>query len=81
MDTDFHHIFSEDALYINPPKEVIIGNKAWVGFRSLILKGVEMAESVIVAANTTLTMSINSCNSIIGGTPVNVLRERVKWRL
>lgn len=81
MDTDLHHIYSEEGLCINPPKLVTIRNKVWIGCRSLILKGVEINEGVVVAANSTLTKSVNLDHSIVGGNPVRVLKERIVWEL
>ncbi len=81
MDTDFHHIYSEEISSINPPKAVRIGNKVWVGCRSVILKGVEISEGAVVAANTTLTKSINSQNAIVGGNPARILKEKIQWKL
>lgn len=82
MDTDIHEIYDEGGSCINQPKAVIIGSNVWVGCRSLILKGVEIANGVVVAANTTLTKPININNSIVGGNPVRVLKDKiaaVKW--
>ena len=81
MDTDYHEIYDENHSCINQPKAVVIGNNVWIGCRSLILKGVEIADGVVVAANTTLAKSINSKNSIVGGNPVRVLKDKivVKW--
>jgi acetyltransferase-like isoleucine patch superfamily enzyme len=79
MDTDGHNIFNDIGLQINKPKEVIIGDKVWVGCRSLILKGVRIADGVVVAADSTLTKSVDCGYSIVGGSPVRQIKRDVKW--
>lgn len=79
MDSDFHPIYDADGTRINPDKPVTIGNKVWIGCRSLILKGVDIADGVIVAASTTLTRSATTPSAIVGGNPPVVVREHVRW--
>ena len=80
MDTDMHHIHAQDGSCINAPSEVNIGNRVWIGCRSLILKGVTLPEGIIVAASTTVTRSVNCLNAIIGGNPARIIRENITWR-
>lgn len=82
MDTDFHSINGENGERINPNKPITIGNKVWVGCRSLILKGSEIPDETIVAANTVYSSNNFTKNkSIIGGVPLKVLKENVTWKL
>jgi acetyltransferase-like isoleucine patch superfamily enzyme len=54
-------------------KPVIIGNKAWVGVRSLILKGVTIGEGGVVAAGSVVTKDVPAW-TIVGGNPAKVIR-------
>ncbi len=83
MDTDFHRIYSYSLdNQINKDKEILIGDKCWIGCRSLILKGAILAENTIVAANSCVgkheIVNLNS-NCIIGGNPSRILKENVFW--
>jgi acetyltransferase-like isoleucine patch superfamily enzyme len=52
----------------------------WIGCRTLILKGVDIADGVVLAASTTLTRSIDAQNSIVGGEPARVIKENIRWQ-
>ncbi|CAN4273158.1 WbbJ Acetyltransferase (isoleucine patch superfamily) [Methylophilaceae bacterium] len=80
MDTDLHEIHAEDGSYINPPQAISIGDKVWIGCRSLVLKGVSISDGMVIAASTTVTKSVESKNAIIGGNPVRVLKENISWK-
>lgn len=81
MDSDFHDIYDCYQSKINPPMPIIIGNKVWVGCRTVILKGVTIVDGVVVAATSTVTKSILNPNSIVGGNPARVIKEKIKWKL
>jgi acetyltransferase-like isoleucine patch superfamily enzyme len=79
MDTDFHHIADEQGVVFNLPKEIIIGNKVWVGCRCTILKGSIIPSGSIVAANSLVTKKLTGDNCIFGGNPMKVLKENITW--
>jgi len=79
MDSDFHPIYDAQGERINPDKPVAIGNRVWIGCRSLILKGVEIADGAIVAASTTLNRPMTTPNAILGGSPPEVIRDGIRW--
>lgn len=49
--------------------KVVIGNNCFVGQRSVLLYGVELADNIIVAAGSVVTKSFKESNIIIGGNP------------
>lgn len=83
MDTDFHKIYSLDSIeQVNNDEEIIVGDKCWIGCRSLILKGASLPSNTIVAANSVVTANKNSkmiSHTIFGGNPAKTIRERVSW--
>lgn len=81
MDTDLHDIFDDAGKRINPDRPVHIGNCVWIGCRSLILKGVEIADGVVIAASSTVSKSILQQRAIVGGNATRVIRENVLWRM
>jgi acetyltransferase-like isoleucine patch superfamily enzyme len=79
MDTDFHHIADENGVVFNHPKEIVIGDKVWVGCRCTILKGSVIPSGSIVAANSLVTKKLVGDNCIFGGNPMKVLKENITW--
>ena len=81
MDTDFHHVLDTRGYKTNMPKPISIGNHVWIGCKTVILKGVSLADDTIVSANSTITRSFEEPNCIIGGhaQTAAVLRHSVCW--
>ena len=52
-------------------KSVVIGNGCWLGARSTILPGVELANKTLVAAGAVVTKSIVGPNTLIAGVPAS----------
>jgi serine acetyltransferase len=80
MDTDGHVVYDENNVCTNPPAAITIGNRVWIGCRSLILKGVRVADGCIVAAGTVLSKSFDEEKSIIGGSPNRILKRGITWK-
>jgi acetyltransferase-like isoleucine patch superfamily enzyme len=88
MDTNAHSLISEERKddVINWKKgwqfkdwsnvesaKIKIADKCWIGFNSIILKGVELGEGCIVAAGSVVTKSFEPY-SVIGGNPAKFIR-------
>lgn len=64
--------------------KIVVGNNCFVGARSVIMYGVELADNIIVAAGSVVTKSFSESNIIIGGNPArkigtwDALREKSK---
>jgi len=56
-------------------KDVIIGEKCWIGMNSVILPGVELGEKTIVAAGAVVTKSFPQGNVVLAGVPARVIKE------
>ncbi len=59
--------------------EIIIGNNVWVGARTIILKGVHIGDGAVIAAGTTVNKDVPA-NVLVGGNPMKILREEIKWK-
>lgn len=81
MDTDFHNIYDRDTLKsYSCEKEIMIGNHVWIGCRSVLLKGCQISDDSIIAANTVVTKSFEEDSVIIAGTPANIMKRNVSWK-
>ena len=79
MDTDFHDIIDKNGKIINEPKQIIIGDKVWIGCRNTILKGANIKSSTVVGANSLISREINDDNCIVAGNPIKVIKEDISW--
>ena len=55
-------------------KDVYIGQRCFIGARSIILPGVSIGDEVVVAAGAVVTRDVPS-NSLVAGNPAKILRE------
>jgi acetyltransferase-like isoleucine patch superfamily enzyme len=55
-------------------RQITIGDKSWIGFSSIIMKGVALAEGCIVAAGSVVSKSFGSF-SVIGGNPAEFIKK------
>ena len=53
---------------------VVIGDKAWIGFNSIILKGITVGEGAVVAAGSVVTKDVPPF-TLVGGNPARVIKE------
>jgi len=53
---------------------IVIKNKAWIGFNSIILKGVTIGEGAIVGAGSVVTKDVPPY-TIVAGNPAKIIRE------
>jgi acetyltransferase-like isoleucine patch superfamily enzyme len=79
MDTDLHVIRDEGHNVLNAPKEIVIGDRVWIGCNVLVLKGVQIANGIVVAAGTTLTRSVSEEHCCVAGSPPRIVRRNITW--
>ena len=58
MDTDSHKIFDDSGESISHNCEVIFGDNVWLGCRCVVLKGANIPNGSIIAANSTVTKKL-----------------------
>ena len=80
MDTDFHNIYNEQKVLVNTSKSIHIGNHVWIGCRNIILKGVNIADNVVIAAGSKITKNVNQSDCIVGGQDMQtVIKDKIYW--
>lgn len=57
-------------------KDIIIGNDVWLGANSVVVAGVTIGDSTIVAAGSVVTKDIPT-NVIVGGIPAKIIKKRL----
>lgn len=79
MDSDFHKIFNLQGETINALSPIRIGNHVWIGCRSTILKGVQVADHSVIAAGAIITKTLPDTHSIYGGYNLK-LKSGIGWK-
>jgi acetyltransferase-like isoleucine patch superfamily enzyme len=80
-DTDFHELIPAEGPPADPNAPVVIGDGAWIGARSTIMKGVRVPHDTVVAAGSVVARPIEEANTVVAGNPAKTVRTGVKgWR-
>ena len=80
-DSDFHDIINADGVKINHDKAITIGNKVWIGARSLIKKGISIADGCVIAAQSVVVKDIKVPKQIWSGNPAVLVKENINWEM
>jgi acetyltransferase-like isoleucine patch superfamily enzyme len=73
-DFDWHGVQPDKRRgYTGDSKEIIIGNNVFIGYGSVILKGVTIGDNSVIGANSVVTRNIPA-NVIAGGNPCKVIK-------
>ncbi|MDF2116076.1 DapH/DapD/GlmU-related protein [Roseiarcaceae bacterium H3SJ34-1] len=54
---------------------VIIGDRVWIGYRAIVLPGVEIGEGAVIGAGSVVTRNVPAF-AIVAGSPAKVIGER-----
>lgn len=74
-DFDWHGILPhERKTSPGDSRPIIIGNNVFIGYGTVVLKGVTIGENSVIGANSVVTKSIPA-NVIAGGNPCKVIKE------
>lgn len=79
MDTDWHHTqntLTEELSKMTQP--IIIGDRAWLCMRSVILKGSVIPDGCIVGANSLVTKQFCTSNTLLAGNPAREIKYNVQ---
>lgn len=79
MDTDYHVIRNPAGEQVNRNRPVTFGDHVWIGCRSLIMKGSEIASHCVISAGAVISGQYHGTNEVIGGNPPRTLKENIFW--
>lgn len=76
MDTDGHVVdrSREDDVRAHGRAPVIIGDRAWIGFGALIMKGVTIGSHAVVAARAVVTKDVPP-HGVVAGNPARLIKQ------
>jgi len=77
---DGHSVLdAESGKRINRARNIIIGDRVWLGRAACILKGAVIPEGCVVGAHAVVTRKYEKADCAIAGNPANVVREGISW--
>lgn len=78
--SDYHKIISaNNSERINPDKDIIIGDKVWIGLGATILKGTYIADNSIIGAKSLCSGTYSEKNTILAGIPAKAIKNDIFW--
>ncbi len=77
LDTDIHRLVVDGQPRARTGP-VLIGDRVWIGARSIILKGVTIGDHAVVAAGSVVTRDVPP-RTLVAGNPARVIREISGW--
>lgn len=78
LDNDFHPI-TVDGVEQPVSGPIVLEDRAWVGTGAIVLKGVTIGESAVVAAGSVVTRDVPA-KSVVAGSPAKVVGHIDSWR-
>jgi acetyltransferase-like isoleucine patch superfamily enzyme len=72
MDTDFHRV--EDKSWDTTGSPIALGDRVWLGNRSIVLKGVSIGDDSVVAAGAVVTRDVPP-RAVVAGNPARIVRR------
>jgi len=75
MDADGHPVDRSNPQHTHPgtPRPIKIGNKCWIGYGAMILKGVTIGDYAVVGAQSIVTKDVPPFG-IVGGNPAKLIK-------
>lgn len=79
--TDAHSIYDTITGELkNPPEDVTLGDRCWIGRDVCIQQGVTLANDTIVGTRALVTKPFLQPNTAIAGIPARIVSENVRWK-
>lgn len=65
----------QSPVFANKGGDVLIGDRVWIGYRAIILPGVQIGEGAVIAAGAVVTKNVSSF-AIVAGNPAREVGQR-----
>lgn len=72
LDNNFHRI--DDLNSVPEPQPVWIGDRVWIGNRSIILPGITIGDEAVIGAGSVVTKSVPP-KTVVAGNPARTVKE------
>lgn len=75
IDSDSHSIYDEKGELINPSKDVVFGDKIWIGSRTTVLKGTIVPSNCVIGACSLVSGENFEPSTLIVGVPAKSIKK------
>ena len=76
---DAHTIFDKNSNIINRGKDIVVGNKVWIGQGVTLLKNAKVSDNTVVGLGSVVTKKFNETSVVIAGNPAKILKRGITW--
>ena len=79
---DGHGVVDSKGRRTNNSEDILIGSHVWIGYKTIINKGVIIPDNSIIAAGSVVSRKINqslSEGSILAGNPALLVKKNMNW--
>lgn len=79
--SDYHSIVMADNRdkRLNRASDIVLGARVWIGLRTIILKGSNIADDTVVGACSLVNKHFDKSNILIAGIPAVELKSNINW--
>jgi acetyltransferase-like isoleucine patch superfamily enzyme len=76
---DSHSILDESGNRINPSKDIVVGDRVWIGYRAMLNKGAVISKNSVVGTGAVVTKSFEEEIIILAGVPAKIVKRNIDW--
>ena len=78
--SDSHSIINaQNKQLLNWGKEIFIGDRVWIGMKSIVLKNSHIGADCIVGAGAVVAGNFKEEHCILAGNPARIIKRGVSW--
>lgn len=78
LNSDEHAILM-DGKVVNHARNLIIGNRVWIGMNASIMKNAVIPDGCIIGRGAIVAGTFDECNAVLAGVPARVVKRGVEW--
>lgn len=80
--TDSHSILDNaSGKRINHSRNVLIHSHVWIGHKATILKGINIADNVIIGCGAIVSKPVEESNVILAGNLAKIVKRDIDWNI
>jgi acetyltransferase-like isoleucine patch superfamily enzyme len=76
---DEHTVFDAEKRALNPARDIVIGNKVWIGHQVELFTGAGLADNSVVGACSLVDTAFAESNVVIAGQPARIVKRGITW--
>ena len=77
--SDGHSMLDAEGKRINPGRDVVIGDRVWIGYGGNILKGSLIGNDSIVGTHAVVAGLKCPEGSVVAGNPARIVKQGIHW--